>query len=56
MSGNEDISQSGKGDKFMLDRHDGTARNADGKGRFWSHFLGLFLHHIWDRNFCYAVG
>ncbi|XP_054792178.1 uncharacterized protein LOC129297866 isoform X2 [Prosopis cineraria] len=31
-NGNEDISQSGKGDKFMLDRHDGMARNADGKG------------------------
>ncbi|KAI9116674.1 hypothetical protein K1719_012332 [Acacia pycnantha] len=31
-NGNEDISQSGKGDKFVLERHDGTARNADGKG------------------------
>ncbi|RDX97425.1 Histone-lysine N-methyltransferase 2B [Mucuna pruriens] len=32
VNGNEDISQWRKGDKFALDRQDGTARHIDGKG------------------------
>lgn len=35
LSGNEDISQWRKGDKFALDRQDDTARHIDGKGKFW---------------------
>ena len=31
-TGNEDISQLRKGDKFASNRHDGTSRHVDGKG------------------------
>lgn len=33
LSGNQTIGHMRKGDKFTFDKHDGTARHVDGKGR-----------------------